>query len=386
VGRQENVMGFATNAIHAAQGPDPATGSVVIPIYQTAAFAHDAVGRDTGWGYARGDNPTRQALERNIALLEGGEHATAFGSGMAAITAVCHLLQPGDQLLATSVLYGGTYRLFTSLVQEHGIQVGFVDSWDIKKLEQALTPRTRMLFIETPTNPLLDVTELTAVAAVARQVGALMVVDNTLATPYYQRPLKAGADIVVHSTTQYLNGHSDGLGGVAVTNDGELDQRLRHYQKTSGGILGPFDAWLVLRGIKTLALRMRQHNANALAVARYLDTHAKVQRVYYPGLSSHRHYALARTQMSGFGGMLSFTLGDRGRTLKFLDGLELAVLAEGLGAVETLICHPATMSHAALPAELRAAQGITDDLVRLSVGCEDSQDQIADLDRALSQL
>jgi cystathionine beta-lyase/cystathionine gamma-synthase len=305
---------------------------------------------------------------------------------MAAITAVASLLNQGDHVVATSVIYGGTYRLFTTVYERFGLSFSFVDSSDLKKLEDAIRPNTRLVFIETPANPLMTLTDIRGAARIAHKASVPLAVDNTFASPYFQRPLELDADIVVHSTTKYLNGHSDSVGGMAVVNDDGLQARLKHYQKSAGGVIGPFDAWLVLRGTKTLGLRMRQHNENGLAVARFLSDHAKVRKVHYPGLTQHPQHALARTQMSGFGGMLSFELGSARDAETFLNALELCTLAESLGGIETLICHPATMTHGAFPAEERAKLGITDNSIRLSVGCEDARDLIADIDQALGRI
>jgi len=377
-------MGFATDCIHAGQEPDPATNAVITPIYQTSTYAHDRLGETKGWGYARGDNPTREALERNLAALEGGKHGLAFGSGMAAITAISSLLNQGDHVVATDVVYGGTYRLFVTVLRRYGIETSFVDTSNLKKLEDAILPTTRLIFLETPTNPLMSLTDLAGAARIAKARGIPLAVDNTFASPCFQRPLEHGADLVVHSTTKYLNGHSDSVGGIVVMNDDGLREKLKHYQKSAGGILSPFDSWLVMRGTKTLAMRMRQHNENGMAMARHLESHGKVKKVHYPGLASHPQHALARAQMSGFGGMLSCELGGKGQAERFLNGLKLVTLAESLGGIESLACHPATMTHGAIPAEERQKLGISDGLVRLSVGCEDVQDLIADVDQALA--
>ena len=376
-------MGFLTDSIHAGQAPDPATNAVSIPIHQTSTYAHDSLNRHKGWGYARGQNPTREALERNLAALEKGEHGLAFASGMAAIHAVTSVLSAGDHVIATAVLYGGTYRLFQTVLQRYGVRFSYVDTGDPEKVRAALLPETKLLFLETPTNPLLTLTDIAAVARLAHQHGVLVAVDNTFLSPYFQRPLELGADLVVHSTTKYINGHSDSIGGAVVTRDDGLHEKLRHYQKSAGGILSPQDSWLVLRGVKTLGLRMRQHNDNALAVASWLVQHPRVLKVYYPGLTTHPQHALARTQHSGHGGMLSFELGGYADAERFLNALRVCTLAESLGGVESLACHPATMTHGAYTAEERLKLGITDGLVRLSVGCEDAEDLLADLDQAL---
>jgi cystathionine gamma-lyase/cystathionine beta-lyase/cystathionine gamma-lyase/homocysteine desulfhydrase len=376
-------MGFLTDSIHAGQSPDPATNAVSVPIYQTSTYAHESLGKTKGWGYARGDNPTREALERNLAALEHGRHALAFASGMAATTAVMSLLSQGDHTVSTAVVYGGTYRLFATVLERYGLSFTYTDTGDLEKVKASFRPSTKLVFVESPTNPLLTLSDIAAVSRLAHERGALVCVDNTFLSPYFQRPLDLGADLVVHSTTKYLNGHSDSVGGVVVMNDPDLQARLKHYQKSAGGILSPHDSFLVLRGTKTLGLRMRQHDANAMAIARHLAAHPRVLKVYYPGLPSHPQHALARTQQSGFGGMLAFELGDFAAAERLLNRVKLCTLAESLGGVETLISHPATMTHGAIPKEERLKLGITDGLVRLSAGCEDGEDLIADLDQAL---
>ena len=384
---EEKTFGFSTQAIHAGQDPDPATGAVVVPIYQTSTFAHEALGKHKGYEYARISNPTRTALELNLTALEGGRQALAFASGMAAINAVMTLLSQGDHVICQENLYGGTIRLFNAVLKRFGLEFTYVDASRVENLEAAVRPRTRMLYLETPTNPQLELIDLGAASSWARTRGLLVVVDNTFMSPYFQRPIALGAGIVVHSTTKYLNGHSDGIGGAVVLNDEEDAARLRFIQKAAGAILSPFDSWLVLRGVKTLAVRMRQHDSNARAVAAWLQEQArsgvKIRRVNYPGLPDHPQHELACRQMSGFGGMLSFDLGSLDAARRFLKELRLCFLGESLGGVETLVAHPATMSHAFLTAEERARIGVGDGLVRLSVGIEDVADIIADLDRAL---
>lgn len=376
-------MGFLTDSIHAGQSPDPTTNSVTIPIYQTSTYAHDSLGKHKGWGYARGHNPTREALERNVAALEHGRHGLAFGSGMAAIHAATSLLSQGDHVVSTAVLYGGTYRLFMTVLARYGLEFSFVDTGDLAQVRAALRPNTRMVYLETPTNPLMMLSDIAAVSRIAHDAGALVAVDNTFLSPYFQRPLDLGADITLHSTTKYLNGHSDSVGGILAVNDDDLQKRLKHYQNSAGAILSPFDSWLILRGTKTLGLRMRQHDASALTIARFLESHPRVLKVYYPGLTSHPQHALARTQQSGFGGMLAFELGSFTAAEAMLNRVKIATLAESLGGVESLISHPATMTHGAIPAAERAKLGISDGLVRLSVGCEDTEDLLADLAQAL---
>ena len=376
-------MGFSTNAIHAGQEPDPSTGAVVVPIYQTSTYVQEELGKHKGYEYSRTGNPTRTALERNMAVLEGGHSALAFASGMAAINAVLTLLKSGDHVVCSEGAYGGTPRLFNAVLKNFGLGFTYVDTTRGENVARALRPNTRMVYVETPTNPLMKITDLAAVAGVTRPRKLLLVVDNTFLSPFFQKPLQFGADIVVHSTTKYLNGHSDGVGGVAVLAREEDAARLKFIQNAAGAILGPFDSWLVLRGVKTLAVRMRQHEANALVVAKYLSEHPKVKTVYYPGLTEHPQYELARKQMRGFGGMMSFETGSFENARKMLNRVRLCSLGESLGGVETLICHPATMTHAYFSEEERQRLGITQGLVRLSVGIEDVEDILAELEQAL---
>jgi cystathionine gamma-lyase/cystathionine beta-lyase/cystathionine gamma-lyase/homocysteine desulfhydrase len=379
-------MGFATDAIHAGQDPDPSTGAVVIPIYQTSTYVQEAVGKNKGYEYSRTGNPTRAALEKNLAVLEGGVRALAFASGMAATNAVLTLLKSGDHVVVSEGAYGGTPRLFDAVLKNFGLEFSYVDSTDPSNVSGALRPNTRMVFLETPTNPLMKITDLAAIAEITKTRGVLLVVDNTFLSPFFQKPLQLGADIVVHSTTKYLNGHSDGVGGIAVMNREEEAARLKFIQNAAGAILGPFDSWLVLRGVKTLAVRMRQHESNALAIAQYLARHPKIQKVFYPGLPDHPQHALARKQMTGFGGMMSFETGSLEKATAVLNRARLCSLGESLGGVESLISHPATMTHAYLSEAERQRLGITPGLVRLSVGIEDVEDILADLDRSLSAI
>jgi cystathionine beta-lyase/cystathionine gamma-synthase len=377
---------FSTVCIHAGQVPDPSTGAIVIPIYQTSTYVQEALGRHKGFEYARTQNPTRAALEGNMAAIEHGHAAFAFASGMAAIGAVMTLLRSGDHVVVTDNTYGGTYRLFEQVQRKSQLDFSYVDTSDLDAIERAMKPATRMLFLETPTNPTLRVTDLREASRIGRAHGAIVVVDNTFASPWGQQPIDFGADIVVHSTTKYLNGHSDSVGGVAVTASAEHSEWLQFVQNAEGAILGPMDAWLVLRGTKTLTLRMERHSANAQAIAEFLAGHPQVHRVHYPGLSSHPHHDLARRQMRGFGGMIAFELGSLERARALLNHVSLAALAESLGGVETLISHPASMTHASVPSERRQAVGLTDDMVRLSVGVEDVEDLIEDLSAALAHL
>ena len=379
-------MGFATDAIHAGQEPDPSTGAVVVPIFQTSTYVQQELGKHKGYEYSRTGNPTRAALERNMAVLEGGVSALAFASGMAATNAVMTLLKSGDHVVASEGAYGGTPRLFDAVLKNFGLEFTYVDSTSPSRIEGAIRQNTRMVFIETPTNPLMKITDLAAASAITRPRGLLLVVDNTFLSPYFQKPLQLGADIVVHSTTKYLNGHSDGVGGVAVVAHEEQATRLKFIQNAAGAILGPFDSWLVLRGIKTLAIRMRQHEANAMKVAEYLSRHPKVKKLFYPGLADHPQHALAKKQMTGFGGMMSLETGSLENARKLSNRARVFSLGESLGGVESLICHPATMTHTYFSEAERQRLGITPGLVRLSVGIEDVEDILADLDQGLEAI
>ncbi len=381
------MMKFNTRAIHVGQSPEPGTGSVVVPVFQTSTFAQESPGKDKGYDYARTRNPTREALESCVASLESGKHGLAFASGMAAEDAILHLLRQGDEVVCTDDVYGGTYRLFERIFKKQGLHFKWVDSSSSEVIESEITERTKMVWIETPTNPLLKLTDLEVVVTRARQVGALSVVDNTFATPYFQRPIELGVDIVLHSTTKYIGGHSDVVGGVVVVNDSKLYKRLAFIQNSVGGVPGPWDAWLVLRGIKTLGIRMERHFKNALAAAQILQDHPKVRLVIYPWLPSHPQYELARKQMTGMSGMISIYLDtDLNGTKRFLESVRLFTLAESLGGVESLVEHPAIMTHASLPPEVREKLGIDDALVRLSVGIEDSGDLLDDLNKALKKV
>lgn len=379
-------MGFATDAIHVGQEPDPTTGAVVAPIYQTSTYVQEELGKHKGYEYARASNPTRTALERNLARLEGGRHALAFSSGMAAINALMTLLKSGDHVVCSHAVYGGTYRLFSQVLVNFGLAFSYVDTTCAANVERAIKKNTRMLYIETPTNPTMAISDLSEMSRIARARKIPLVVDNTFMSPYLQRPLEFGADLVVHSTTKFLNGHSDSIGGAVVLARQEDYDRLYFIQKSAGAILSPFDCWLVLRGVKTLAVRMEQHNKNAQAIADYLEPHPKVKRVFYPGLRSHPQHELGKRQMKGFGAMLSFELGSREAAARLLRQAKLCSLGESLGGVETLISHPVTMTHASVPLAEREKIGITEGLVRLSVGIEDVEDLIADLDRALTHV
>ncbi|HUN29822.1 MAG TPA: cystathionine gamma-synthase [Alphaproteobacteria bacterium] len=376
-------MKFSTRAIHVGQEADPATGATIVPVYQTSTYTQDAVGEHKGFDYSRTINPTRLALEKQLASLEGGAHGYAFASGMAATAAVLNLLSAGDHAVVTDDLYGGTYRLFSRVLDRYGLEFTYVDMSDLDAVRAAIRPNTKLFWLETPTNPLLKLIDIAAICAL-RTGGAIVAVDNTFATPYFQQPLALGADVVVHSTTKYIGGHSDVVGGVAITNDDAIADVIKFHQNAVGGVPGPHDAWLTMRGAKTLALRMQAHARNAQAVAEFLEAHAEVDRVFYPGLPSHPQHALAKRQMSGFGGMVSFVLkGPQSRALDFAHRLQYFSLAESLGGVESLICHPARMTHGSIPKEDRERRGVTDGLLRLSVGIEDVEDLLEDLRSAL---
>ncbi len=380
---QPTETGFSTRAIHAGQAPDPLTGAIIPPLYLTSTYALEDVDKTKGFLYSRVGNPTRKALETNLAALEGGTAALAFASGMAAINAVMTLLNAGDHVICQDNLYGGSVRLFNQILRRFGIEFTYVDPSSPANLDAALRPNTKLLYLETPTNPLMHLIDLKLCAQWARRRKLLTAVDNTFMTPYYQRPIELGIDIVIHSTTKYLNGHSDGIGGAVVVNGAELAARLHFIQKAAGAILAPMECWLISRGVKTLAVRMRQHSANAMTIARWLAKQNKVRVVHYPGLPDHPQHKLARRQMSGFGGMLSFDLGTEARARRFAKRLKVFALGESLGGVESLIAYPKTMSHAGISAEERAGMGIGDGLLRVSAGIEDVADLIGDLQQAL---
>jgi len=379
-------LGFSTRAIHAGQAPDPTTGAVTVPIYATSTYVHDELGHHKGYEYARVQNRTRAALEENVAALEGGHAGHAFASGMAAISCLMTVLKAGDHAVVSRNTYGGTYRYFTRVLERYDLHFSWVDTSDLAAVERAFTPATRMLYVETPTNPLMDVTDLAAAAELAHAHGARMAVDNTFLSPYLQRPIELGADFVVHSTTKFLNGHSDSLGGVLVSTTAEDAEWFALVQKSAGAILSPFEAFLNLRGIKTLAVRMDRHEANARAVVDFLVRHPAVERVLYPGLPEHPGHAVQKRQARGFGSMVTVDLGSFAAAKEMLDRLRVWSLAESLGGVESLASHPASMTHASIPPERRAELGLTDGMVRLSVGIEDVEDLLADLDQALAAL
>jgi len=376
-------MRFATKAIHAGQQPDPLSGAVMTPVYLTSTYVQQELGKNKGYEYSRVNNPTRDALEANIASLEGGKNGFAFGSGMAAIDSIFRLLPPGSHIIVSHNVYGGTYRIGKMIWEEFGLKFEFVDTTKLGLVRKAIRKQSRMILVESPTNPTMEITDLTAVAELARKHKLVSVADNTFATPYLQRPLEHGFDLVVHSLTKYLNGHSDMLGGMIVTDNKAITERLRFFQKAIGGILSPFDAWLCLRGTKTLAVRMEQHGKSAMHIAQWLARQPKIRSVHYPGLRSHPQHRLAARQMRNFGGMISFDLGSLAAAKRFLKRVRVCALAESLGGVETLISHPATMTHASIPPARRRAIGVTDGLVRISVGLEDVDDIIDDLSHAL---
>jgi cystathionine gamma-lyase len=378
-------MQFATKAIHAGQEPDPSTGAIMTPIFQTSTYAQSGMGEHKGYEYARTGNPTRTALEACLAALEDGDYGLSFASGLAAEHAILNLLSAGDHMVACDDLYGGSYRIFEKVMGRFNVQTTYVTASNVEGYARAIRPNTKLIWLETPTNPLLRLADIRAVAEIAHRHNLLLVVDNTFSSPYFQQPLKLGADIVLHSTTKYINGHSDVIGGAVVTSNREVYEALKFYQNAAGAVPGPFDCWLTLRGLKTLAVRMRQHQENARAVASYLSEHPRVEKVYYPGLVSHPDHELAQRQMSGFGGMVSFqfkgTLADVDQVVR---RFKVFTFAESLGGVESLVCHPASMTHGSIPREIREARGLTDTLLRLSVGIEDVSDLLADLEQALA--
>lgn len=378
-------MKFSTKAIHAGQEPDPTTGAIMTPIFQTSTYAQAGLGDHKGYEYTRSHNPTRTALEGCLAALEDGKYGLAFASGMAAETAILSLLSAGDHVVACDDLYGGSYRIFERVMGRYNVETSYVPASNVADYEQAIRPNTKIIWLETPTNPLLRLIDIQSVAEIAHRHNILVVVDNTFASPYFQQPLKLGADIVVHSTTKYINGHSDVIGGALILNNEEVYEAIKFYENAAGNVPSPFDTWLTLRGIKTLALRMRQHEENAIMVARFLAEHPRVEKVYYPGLPSHPDYELAKRQMSGFGGMVSFQFkGVYADVDKLVRRFKVFSLAESLGGVESLVCHPVSMTHGSIPKEVRESHGLTDTLLRLSVGIEDAEDLLEDLQQALA--
>ncbi|MCX8057330.1 MAG: PLP-dependent aspartate aminotransferase family protein [Ignavibacteria bacterium] len=376
-------MGFSTDAIHAGQAPDLSTNAVIPPIHLTTTYYQEEIGKHKGYVYSRSANPTRDILQKNVAVLEKGKYALAFSSGLAAIHALSTVLKNGDHVIVSNDVYGGTYRLFQRFLTDYGIEVSFVDTTNLENILEVIKSNTKLIHIETPTNPLLAISDIQAISNICKSKNLLLSVDNTFMTPYFQNPLELGADIVVHSATKYLGGHSDLLGGILIVNSDELYERFKFVQNAIGAVLSPFDCWLLLRSIKTLALRMERHNQNASEVAKFLESQSVVKRVFYPGLKSHPQHELAKKQMRGFGGMVSFEVDDFNRVNSILKKLKIFTLAESLGGVESLVCHPATMTHASIPKEVREKNGLTDGLIRLSVGIEDIEDLISDLEQAL---
>jgi cystathionine beta-lyase/cystathionine gamma-synthase len=376
--------GFATRAVHSGQIPDPMSGAVMTPIYQTSTYAQEGLGKHKGYEYARTQNPTREALERNVASLEGGSHGFAFSSGLAALDGILKLFKAGDHVICGANVYGGSHRLMERLYTNFGLTFSFADMRDIRNVERVLTPATRLIYGETPTNPMMHLSDLAALGDLAQAHGYLFAVDNTFATPCFQQPLAFGADIVLHSTTKYLNGHSDMIGGMLVVNRDDLAERLGFIQNASGAVPGPMDCWLCLRGTKTLPLRMARHDESGRRIAQWLSERKDISKVYYPGLPSNPQFELAKKQMKGFGGMIAFDVSDPARARRVVEKLELFTLAESLGGVESLVGHPASMTHAAVPQALRLEMGLTDSLLRLSVGVEEVDDLIEDLDRAMT--
>ncbi|HEY4218843.1 MAG TPA: cystathionine gamma-synthase [Gemmatimonadaceae bacterium] len=383
---EDSATGFGTRAIHAGQRPDPLAGAIMTPVYLTSTYVQEGLGRNKGYEYARGKNPTREAFERNVAALENGLHGFAFASGMGALDSIMKLFRAGDHIVCAENVYGGTFRLFDKILQHFGLTFSYVDTRDPQRVADAMTPATRAIIVETPSNPLMRLTDIAAVADIAHRRGALLIVDNTFASPYFQRPLELGADLVFHSTTKYLNGHSDMVGGCVVVRDDGLAERLQFIHNAAGAVAGPFDAWLALRGTKTLHLRMRQHDANGREIAKWLAEQVGPENVFYIGLPTHPQHELAKRQMTGFGGMISVEMGTRERAAHLLEHVRIFALAESLGGVESLISQPAGMTHASVPPDLRAAMGISDGLVRLSCGVEDVGDLLADLEQAFEKL
>lgn len=379
-------MGFATDCIHAGQEPEPVTGSVTYPIFQTSTFVQPELGRHKGYEYARTGNPTRSVLEANLAALEGGVKAHCFASGMAAIDTVLRTLRSGDHVIAAENMYGGTFRLFHRVLEKFGLEFTYVDTANLQSVEAGIRPSTRMLFLETPTNPMMTLSDIRACADLVAGRDIRVVVDNTFCSPYMQRPLELGADVVVHSTTKFLNGHSDSVGGAVISKNEEFAEQIGFLQNAMGGILSPMDSFLILRGIKTLAVRMERHNQNGMTIAQYLKNHQKVRRIYYPGLAEHPQHELATRQMNGYGALISFDLGSLEAAEKFLNAVRLCSLGESLGGVETLISHPETMTHASVPLDTRTRLGLTPGLVRISVGIENVEDLIADIENAFEQV
>lgn len=376
-------MGFSTDAIHAGVTPDPTTGAVMTPIYMTTTYAQEELGKHKGYEYGRTHNLTRSALEQNIATLEKGKYGIAFGSGLAAINALMSLVKAGDHVIASDNVYGGTYRLFEKILTDYNLQFSWIDTSNLENIKNEIRENTKIVYIETPTNPMLNLTDIESTAKICKQNNLISIVDNTFMSPYFQKPLTIGADIVVHSSTKYLNGHSDVIGGIVITSNLKIFERIKFIQNAAGAVPSPFDCWLTLRAVKTLAVRMKQHNENAQKIAEHLQNQNCLKKIYYPGLKTHPQYELAKKQMTGFGGIVSIDFGEMELTKKFLKSTKVFTLAESLGGVESLLCHPASMTHASVPKEDREKMGLTDTLVRLSVGIEDVEDLIEDIEQAV---
>jgi cystathionine gamma-lyase len=379
-------MKFATKAIHAGQHPEEVTGAVSTPIFQTSTYSNKKLGESKGFDYGRTTNPTRFALERNLAELENGKYGFCFSSGMAAVHALITMFKPNDHIICSDNVYGGVFRLFDQIIKDYNIEFSFINTSDLKLVKNSIKPNTKLIHIETPTNPMLGITDIEAVSKIAKKKNILLSVDNTFMSPYYQNPLDLGADIVVHSSTKYLNGHCDVIGGCVITSNDEIAEKIKFIQKSIGAVPAPLDCWLTLRSIKTLAYRMKAHNENAIAICEVLRKDKKIKKLFYPGLKSHPQFKIIKKQMRGFGGMISIDVGSYKEAEKFCNALEIFQIAESLGGVESLVCHPATMTHASVPKEFRERIGITDGLVRLSVGIEDKEDLINDIKTALKKL
>ncbi len=378
-------MRFSTKQIHAGQKPEGVTGAVIEPIFMTSTYANEYLGESKGFDYGRTTNPTRFALEKNLAALENGKHGFCFSSGMAAIQALITLFKPGDHIICTNNTYGGTYRLYEQIIKQYGIEFTYVDTSDMEKVKAAVKDNTKLIYIETPTNPMLTITDLSAMAEFAKTKNIITCVDNTFMSPYFQNPLDFGIDVVNHSTTKYINGHSDVIGGCLITSNDEYAERFYFFQKSMGGVPSPFDCWLILRATKTLSQRMRDHNANAMAICEALKDNSKIKKIYYPGLDSHPQIELAKKQMRGFGGIISLEMGSHDAAAAVCNNVKIFTLAESLGGVESLICHPASMTHASVPKDVRESFGLTEGLVRLSVGIEDKEDLIEDIKNAVDR-
>lgn len=379
-------MKFATKQIHAGQHPEETTGAVITPIFQTSTYSNEKLGDTKGFDYGRTINPTRSALQNNLAALENGKYGFCFSSGMAAVQAVITLFKPGDHIICTDNVYGGTYRLFEQIIKNYGLEFSYVNTSDINETKKAIKKNTKFIYVETPTNPMLNITDLSSLNSLAKEKKILTCVDNTFMSPYFQNPLDFGVDIVLHSSTKYINGHSDVIGGCLITSDDKIAEQLKFIQNSAGAVPAPFDCWLIMRSTKTLAQRMKAHNENAVAICRTLEKDKRISKIYYPGSESHPQFELAKKQMRGSGGIISIELGSYDKAVSFCNGLKIFQIAESLGGVESLVCHPVSMTHGSVPKELRDKFGLTDGLVRLSVGIEDGEDLMEDINNALSKL